>query len=379
MMKKFCLLFLLLGAMLPAHASLEAWNNWLGAPLLNRQWRYDERFRLPGDVHTRSAYLRDTKLCGLIAYEIKFHLDEGRITAIDIIFSNKGDTADHVRRQIAYAKKKLRDDLNKMIGKPESTRLGPDRFKTKAEVWKTPEIIFALEADAGDYVILHIYPPATILTAENARDVRQKIDAIDLAGRVQRNDFGDVFLVVPQVDQGDKGYCVPATYGRILRYYGIDTISMHQLAALFQSDRDDGTDIFGAHKKIAPLFRSVGINVRKQGDIAFPAIQKAIDRGTPLIWVLYADPKYEDIRLINTRSRGGDPKAWRRNKITKSRADSLPKSECGHVCLIVGYNSLTEEIAVSNSWSSEADGRPTWVPFRVAKKYSAGESYLCTP
>ena len=32
------------------------------------------------------------------------------------------------------------------------------------------------------------------------------------------------------VDQGQKGYCVPATVERVLRYYGINDLNMHQLA-----------------------------------------------------------------------------------------------------------------------------------------------------
>ncbi|MCQ2351871.1 MAG: hypothetical protein MJ033_00135 [Victivallaceae bacterium] len=378
-MKKICLLFAFLFWAQTSHAAVEKWNRWIGYPLLNDAWQYDARLRLPGDDKLKSAYLRNTFFCGVMAQELKYHLDQDKITSVEIVFSNKGDVADHARRAIAQAKKHLHDDLTRLAGKPEKGKFGLARFKNKAEIWETPDAVFALEADAGDYVILHIYPPGKTPQMQSSGDVRKKIRQLDLPGRIRRNSFGDVFLVIPQIDQGGKGYCVPATYARILRYYEIDSVGMHQLAALFNSDREDGTQLKDSYKKISPIFRSVGINIRNQGDIAFPAIRKAIDNGTPLVWILFADPRYEDIRSRNTQLRGGDPKSWRRNKITKSKRNSLPKEDCGHACLIVGYNLLTDEIAVSNSWQSESDGKPTWVPFRVAKKFSAGESYLCEP
>ncbi|MCQ2379129.1 MAG: C39 family peptidase [Victivallaceae bacterium] len=383
-MKKISFVLLLLFRILAASATTpDEWNRWLGVPLLNPSWSYrlftGGRFDLPGDDRLRSAYLKETKLCGLTAYELKIHLDGDRMTAIDLVFGNKGDLDRRAGKAVAASRAHLHRELTARCGKPSTQTATMARVKIKMEVWRTPEAVFALEADANEYAVLHIFPPGADPSPGTAKDVRSAIGKTDFSTRVRRNDFGDVFIVVPQIDQGGKGYCVPATYERILRYYGIETISMHQLAALFDSDRDRGTSADKAHKKIAPLFRRVGLSATSQGDIAMTAIKKAIDKGHPLLWYLFADPKYEDIRAANTRSRGGDPNEWKRRKIEKSRCASLPKSETGHLSLIVGYNPLTDEIAVSNTWSSERDGAPTWVPFRVAKKYSQGESFLYAP
>ena len=54
--------------------------------------------------------------------------------------------------------------------------------------------------------------------------------------------------------------------------------------------------------------------------------------------------------------------------------DRIPKDGGSHMCLIVGYNEETEEIAVSNSWGDN-DMQPAWVPLRLAKRVSYGHMY----
>ena len=43
------------------------------------------------------------------------------------------------------------------------------------------------------------------------------------------------------VDQGQKGYCVPATLARVFAFYGMDGVDQHALAALCDSSADGGT------------------------------------------------------------------------------------------------------------------------------------------
>ena len=49
---------------------------------------------------------------------------------------------------------------------------------------------------------------------------------------------------------------------------------------------------------------------------------------------------------------------------------SIPADNEGpHMCLIIGYNRETNEIAVSNSWG-DAHIAPLWIPMKAASKVS---------
>ncbi|MBQ7176011.1 MAG: hypothetical protein IJS08_01240 [Victivallales bacterium] len=71
-----------------------------------------------------------------------------------------------------------------------------------------------------------------------ARSIRISVDKKDLPKRVIKEADGTRWLHVPMVDQGSKGYCVPATFARILRYYNAD-VDMHIMAQLLSSNSPD--------------------------------------------------------------------------------------------------------------------------------------------
>lgn len=53
---------------------------------------------------------------------------------------------------------------------------------------------------------------------------------------------GEHYILLPMVDQGSKGYCVPATVSRVLLYYGSD-IDMHAVARLLNANPQSGTNV----------------------------------------------------------------------------------------------------------------------------------------
>ena len=58
---------------------------------------------------------------------------------------------------------------------------------------------------------------------------------------VEKASNGDVIVSkIPMIDQGPKGYCVPATLARIGQHYGVD-ISMHEIAMIADSTSGGGT------------------------------------------------------------------------------------------------------------------------------------------
>jgi hypothetical protein len=72
----------------------------------------------------------------------------------------------------------------------------------------------------------------------------------DLPGNVARHDKGNVFIRnLPMVDQGNKGYCLPASTQRIFEYYGIGA-DMHQIAQVAESDPGKGTSALSMAKEL---------------------------------------------------------------------------------------------------------------------------------
>ena len=102
------------------------------------------------------------------------------------------------------------------------------------------------------------------------------------------------------VDQGPKGYCVPATVERVLKYYGINNMNMHQLADAGNTRQGGGTttrEMFGG---ISSACRRSGLKMASPGEVRLKVIKKYIDEGIPVFWCMYSNSDYEELR---TRSR----------------------------------------------------------------------------
>ena len=95
--------------------------------------------------------------------------------------------------------------------------------------------------------------------------------------------------------------------------------------------------------------------------MSFSSIKRRIDRGTPLLWCLFAIPEYQERARVITEGRKNIKSIgeWRK------KLDVMPPikrlSTNAHMCLIIGYNAKTREVCVSDSWGEFA--RERWVRF----------------
>ena len=110
---------------------------------------------------------------------------------------------------------------------------------------------------------------------------------------VRNRNTNDVCIPsVKMVDQGTKGYCLPATVARVFAYYGMDAVDQHALAQLFKSDAQRGTyenmmyvGLTDISKKFN--FRLVShpcVGSNQTNNDWLPVIRRSIDDGIPLIW-----------------------------------------------------------------------------------------------
>jgi hypothetical protein len=199
---------------------------------------------------------------------------------------------------------------------------------------------------------------------------------------VERLAGGDVKLKdVPMVDQGEKGYCVVASVERVLRYYGA-TVDQHELAQIAKSDAAGGTSMDAMLASLKRLTARLGVKVRslcewnirdflkmledynratKRGKLAR---EVELPRGMIDAELCFAQMKPEILKEVRMKSSAdfgrfkrdiqrcideGVPLLWA-VRLGFVREKEIPQASGGHMRIIIGYNTATNEILYSDSW-----------------------------
>jgi len=101
-------------------------------------------------------------------------------------------------------------------------------------------------------------------------------------------------------------------------------------------------------------------------------VARYIDRGVPLIWALFSTPAFNNAAGARAEARREmtDPVEWSKTLVEPRRdARRIPiDKDSGHMCMIIGYNKHTGEIAVSDSWGPAFAER--WVTTEEAQAVS---------
>jgi hypothetical protein len=204
---------------------------------------------------------------------------------------------------------------------------------------------------------------------ERLKDVEIRAQA---AGNVQRRENGDVVIQdIPMVDQGPKGYCVPATAERAMRYLGVPA-DMYVLAMA------GGTGL-GGGTVVNVLLEAVGKDIRRKGrsfdqwngPLKIKDLTKYIDKGVPIIWGIFSSDEWNSKANERTKKRAEttDWAAWKTEMAGINEKGAMAKDkESAHVVLIIGYNAETHEIAFSDSWGERYKER--WMTLGEAESVS---------
>ena len=310
----------------------------------------------------------DRNVFGCHISELRIFASGGVVKRVEFVFINKGDGIPGKRRN-ANIKNKMRHDraeLEKLLranfGRPHRKSFGSGVLKRQLPTWSCGRHLFAMDYSDGEYMILRVLPagePAENRSGggEEATPARQK----EFAGRVKHLPNGDVFIDgVPMVDQGGKGYCVPATVERVVRYFGVDGVDMHKLAEKYHTGKGGGTSATGMVGGSRRLLTDCGLRMRDVGRLRRHTIIKQIDRGMPLLWIHYATPAFRARLDHSLKARGrATVEGWKRELASQKRF--RPSTEGPHIALVIGYNRETDEFAVSNSWGERY--RIAWVRY----------------
>ena len=380
-----CALFGALGAEEPAEAVLNRLSGtslfggtelWKEAPAaVIRRMNINCRADVMGSEQMFATKFGRT-IFGCRTEEIRLFAVDRKLTRIDLFFLNKGDSVDKKRTNVGAFRRQLRaahHDLEKLLdgalGKSSRAVFASAGTKRQMPAWTLGRYVLLVDYSTDEYLIMHIVPPEA-LGRRNVSGAAPVASRRSFAERVKRTASGDVFIAdVPMVDQGRKGYCVPATVERLARYFGVSGVDMHKLAERANTRDGGGTTAKGMLRGIHRLMGGCGLQVRSAGRLSKGTIAGFVDRGLPLMWFHYSTVEFRQRIDHSIASRGrATPEGWRK----QLRRQRLVKrsTQGAHIALIIGYNKKSGEVAISNSWGERH--RIAWVRFQDMEQVNQG-------
>ena len=364
-----------------------------------------EKLRLPVESETlyQASYRAypgpDIRILGANPKSIALLADEDRPEQLTILFANKGDSAGKRLRSDPGANASLRDvvaikrliqaddqtveaHLTERFGKPTHQGFGDSgKAREFPRRWDSDGTSFLLTHRAGEDCVLRVVP--TELADQGGQSKRLSDVAIRerMKNSVVRRPNGDVLVSnLPMIDQGPKGFCVPATYTRVLLYSGVPA-DLYVLALMGKTGPGGGTTIASMENSVRSLAAAYGRSISSVSpSLDLPKLESYFEKGIPLIWAMYIDPEVDRDLTVRMKTRPtAEVSAWREFLEAKRKAArSLRKNpDNAHVCLLIGCNRKTGELATSDSWGPEFAER--WITLEEARALSQGDLGAIVP
>lgn len=386
-------------AQTPAQADYSALNAAFGIPIWADGNLWDDgdaqvaqRLQWPRESRTKtdSSYRLyagpDARVLGARPFSLALYGRGEMASQISMVFANKGDSSStdpfsnrrtqDYKKDIAADAKAIHDALTKVLGSAKVDQFGQGaRTRERVERWDWNGHAILLAAPRGEYVAVRIVPTAVADGEAVARVTGQDLRA-KLKERIEHRPNGDVVLTdMPMVDQGPKGYCVPATWERALRYVGVPA-DMYVLAMAGQTAAGGGTSIAAMSAGAAEIVARNGRRLSASGGrITTQAVARFIDNGLPILWAMYAAEEVEKAISLRTEQRRQitDWTAYAKTlePVRRDARRIRPGRDDAHVCMIIGYNPKTDEIAISDSWGPQFAER--WITTEEANAISQNE------
>ena len=352
----------------------------------------------------RSYTAADFMMFGAHPYSVALYAENEKVTSLSLVFANKGDlfgakggAEKHFDKDAppAEAAKMVREAMDKdlaaisaaltgKLGAPRKELFGERgtaRMKMQRWDWRGHAILLAEAEDEGknpEYVGVQIVTAAFADAGGKAQRTPEAIVRDRAKACVQQRTGGDVVVTdIPMVDQGPKGYCVPATAERAMRHLSVPA-DMYVLANAGQSGYGGGTSVNALLQGMGRYIRSKGRTFDEwDGEIKIKEIAKHIDKGVPVIWALFSSDLFNKTAndRLKERKEVTDWAAWKSKMESAASSSMLVKDEeSAHVVLIMGYNKDTNEIAFSDSWGERFTER--WITIPEAEKVSQQRFYV---
>lgn len=378
---------------LPLFSDANLWDD-APAALAERLGKLRRESVTPGYESWR-IYLRPpTPLLGVPAFMVAVRSEENRVAEVSVLFTNRGDhpafagldpfsivppaALQAFRASLADDFEKIRAALAAALPEGSVAPSPADRRANPGELalFDAGEHRILLQSLPDWHLALRIQPAGRAAPPRLSDDqLRQRLRAL-----VTRRENADVVLnQIPMVDQGPKGYCVPATFERLLRYAGIPA-DMYDLAALGGTGFGGGTNVTKLVESLERTARQHGRRLETIRVKPSPAtLARYFDEGRPVLWSLASTPAFNALASAYSAERAAlssDPAALKTWAAERRRLGTTLTPEAGsaHLCLLVGYNRATGELAFSDSWGPEFAER--WLPAAAVQAVSSGEFWV---
>jgi hypothetical protein len=315
-----------------------------------------------GGTNKRVAVSTTSKLFDHpIRESIAYFSAEGKLVRLDAWYYNRGDDGDMSEENFEAKYEGILFELEKYFGvKPKKTGIDgatrstaysfmlPSRDEVKLLVGFEKKPRFR-----ADFINL-------VVRNYGRNDRVRGSGALEYLSKNTDNVFIDK---IPMIDQGPKGYCVPATLARIGQHYGVD-ISMHEIAMIADSSSGGGTSpqqaMYELKKNYARVklkikeisvkyehpvhylsgntWKSISPDEAKRNLESTPdddrnyqkfvsEVKKQIDKGYIIAWSM----------VVGLLQENGEP---------------ARQSGGGHMRMIIGYNDKLKQFIFSDSWGS---------------------------
>jgi hypothetical protein len=332
---------------------------------------------------------------------------QGKLARVNVSIFNRGDSAAAAEDKDAFEKQveDIKTRISSRLG-VQPTERGKDSqsaVKAMGWMWLKPPTAYLLEYSyqkemksrgvefRPEFIRLRVAPiPKTqgllASAATSAATGNQPVSKTSLGANITRETNGDVVIKnVPMVDQGPKGYCAVATAERVFRYYGL-TVDQHEMAQIANTGEGGGTsptEMLGALEKLEGRMR-VRVRALEKWDFnEFLAMVEDYNReakrndkkvvnlstsGIIDIADVYASMDADSLKAARTEKNKagygkfqrtvadiiekGVPLMWG-VQLGLFKEEGVPQSGGGHMRLIIGYNTKTNEILFSDSWGAE--------------------------
>ena len=340
-------------------------------------------FSKPDAEHLRTSHLA---LGELTMGEVNITLEADKPASLQAMLYNKGDDGLINAEAFNNILNEAKDALTSYTGVKPKLRSGGKRdsaVKLKSWEWKWDKGVIRLEANSSgkkknfqaEFIRLNMAANAKGLSGGGAND---SISKHELRSSITTEEDGTVWLKdVPMVDQGQKGYCMPATLARIFAFYGMDKVDQHTLADLCNSNAGGGTTSQGmeqAMETVCKKFRTKFIILEDYVSTLKSVIEpynKLAKREDKPTMSLYSDIfGTADAKLLRQARAGKNSQISKWMKDIKKSIDGgspviwlvtvgiyqeeipLPQSRGGHARLIIGYNMKDKTIIYTDSWGA---------------------------
>jgi hypothetical protein len=349
---------------------------------------------------TARAGEQSMTLWALPVVELVARFESGKLAELTPTIYARGDVGGLPREKYEALVVAARDalNLNTKVAPIVRGKDATNAVKADGMIWSAPTAHFLLEYSftkevktknipfRAEFVRLEIKPPEAKTTgltfAPSAASSGKRFTG---PAHVKKDPAsGDVVITdVPMVDQGQKGYCAVACAERMMRYYGVQT-DANEIAQIANSDSTKGTSadaMFDALKKL-----STRLKVRVRPVEQFEAKQllalmteynRAAKRGnrapqlappgqTLDIGMIFRTMDATVLKEVRTKNHSdvtkfqtdvqkhidaGIPIIWS-VMLGVFPEPGVPQTGGGHMRLIIGYNTKTQEIIFSDSWGA---------------------------